>query len=283
MGTFLDNAGLTHYDAKLKAIVGGSLTLSGRTVKLISVSGVEIGTVTIPETVYKPATGTTAGLMSPADFKKLEGISAGATKVADSSINGNILINGSESVVYTHPSVKQAYATGFYKVTIDANGHVTAAVAVGKADITALGIPGQDTTYKPATANTEGLMTGAQFTKINGIATGAQVNVIEKVSVNGASLPISSKGVNIDLTGYALKADVVGGVRYKGEVDAFTDLPTGAAQGDMYNVKTAWADPDGEEHAAGTNCVWSGTKWDPMTSALAVASIPNTEIDKLFA
>ncbi len=34
---------------------------------------------------------------------KLEGIAAGATKVADSAINGNILVNGAESTVYAHP------------------------------------------------------------------------------------------------------------------------------------------------------------------------------------
>ena len=38
-------------------------------------------------------------------------------------------------------------ASGLYKLTIDAAGHVTAATKVEKFDITKLGIPGQDTTY----------------------------------------------------------------------------------------------------------------------------------------
>lgn len=43
---------------------------------------------------------------------------------------------------YVHPtSAAGAKASGLYKITTDANGHVTAATAVGKADITALGIP----------------------------------------------------------------------------------------------------------------------------------------------
>ena len=40
-----------------------------------------------------------------------------------------------------------AFASGLYKITTNSEGHVTAATAVVKADITALGIPAQDTTY----------------------------------------------------------------------------------------------------------------------------------------
>lgn len=69
-----------------------------------------------------------------------------ATKTEASSTNGNIKINGTETTVYTHPSYTSR-ASGFYKVTVDASGHVSAVTAVTKADITALGIPGQDTTY----------------------------------------------------------------------------------------------------------------------------------------
>ena len=46
--------------------------------------------------------------------------------------------------LYVHPS-HTAYAEGLYKVTVNALGHVTKATAVTKADITGLGIPGQDT------------------------------------------------------------------------------------------------------------------------------------------
>lgn len=69
-----------------------------------------------------------------------------ATATAASTTNGNIKINGSETTVYTHPSYT-AKSSGFYKVTVDALGHVSAVSAVTKADITALGIPAQDTTY----------------------------------------------------------------------------------------------------------------------------------------
>ena len=52
---------------------------------------------------------------------------------------------------YTHPT-HTAYTSGLYKITTNNLGHVTAATAVVKADITGLGIPGQDTTYSTMTA-----------------------------------------------------------------------------------------------------------------------------------
>lgn len=120
---------------------------------------------------------------------KLSGIAEGANK-------------------YVHPSYT-AQKSGLYKVTVDAAGHVSAATAVAKADIIALGIPAQDTTYADATTSTHGLMSAADKTKLNGVATGAQANKIESVKVNGTALTIdSSKAVNVDLTAYAKSADV---------------------------------------------------------------------------
>ena len=43
------------------------------------------------------------------------------------------------------------YASGFYKITTNAEGHVTAATAVQKSDVTSLGIPESDTTYSAGT------------------------------------------------------------------------------------------------------------------------------------
>lgn len=45
--------------------------------------------------------------------------------------------------------------------------------AITKADITALGIPAQDTTYSPATTSVDGLMSSSDKTKLNGVATNA--------------------------------------------------------------------------------------------------------------
>lgn len=70
--------------------------------------------------------------------------------------------------VYTHPS-HTAKSSGFYKVTVDAQGHVSGATAVTKSDITGLGIPAQDTTYGNATESKSGLMSASDKAKLNDI------------------------------------------------------------------------------------------------------------------
>lgn len=59
--------------------------------------------------------------------------------------------------VYTHPSYTQV-SSGLYKITTNSTGHITAATAVVKADITALGIPSTNTTYAVADHDTAGLI-----------------------------------------------------------------------------------------------------------------------------
>lgn len=93
-----------------------------------------------------------------AEKTKLAGIAEGANK-------------------YVHPGYT-AKTSGLYKVTVDATGHVSAVAAVTKGDITALGIPGQDTTYPEATTAKAGLMSAADKSKLDGmtIATDAEVS-----------------------------------------------------------------------------------------------------------
>ena len=108
-----------------------------------------------PNTTYAVATTSANGLMSASDKAKLDGIASGANR-------------------YTHPSYT-ARSSGLYKVTVDAQGHVSNVSAVTKSDITALGIPGQDTntTYGNATTSTAGLMSAADKKKLDGITSGA--------------------------------------------------------------------------------------------------------------
>ena len=78
-------------------------------------------------------------------------ITAALATIQAGSTNGHLDVNGTDVTVYTHPS-HAAKAAGLYKVTVDAEGHVSAAEAVTKTDITGLGIPAQDTTYTDVTA-----------------------------------------------------------------------------------------------------------------------------------
>ena len=66
----------------------------------------------------------------------------------------------------------------------------------------------------PASSSaTAGTMSASSYTKLSGIATGAQVNVLESVKVNGTALTVSSKAVNIDLSGYLTSSSLSGYVQ----------------------------------------------------------------------
>ena len=146
---------------------------------------------------------------------------------------------------YVHPAYTPQ-ANGLYKVTVDETGHVSAVAAAVKGDITALGIPGQDTTYAPATASANGLMSAADKSKLDGF---------------GAA------------DTYALKSDLSSVYKYKGSVASETDLPaSGNTSGDVYNVEDT-----------GMNYAWDGTAWDPLGGSFDLEAISNQEIDTILA
>lgn len=60
----------------------------------------------------------------------------------------------------------------------------------------------ENTTYAEATSDNVGLMSANDKKKLDGVATNAQVNVLEGVQVNGKDIAIASKKVNINLSSY---------------------------------------------------------------------------------
>lgn len=84
-------------------------------------------------------------------------------------------------VAYEHASAKgSAFASGLYKITTNAQGHVTGATAVTKEDITALGIPAQDTTYTLPNATASvlgGVKVGSNITVSSGTISLTKANV----------------------------------------------------------------------------------------------------------
>lgn len=113
--------------------------------------------------------------------------------------------------MYTHPTYT-ARAAGLYKITVDSTGHISGVTAVTKADITALGIPGQDTdtTYNDVTTSAHGLMTAADKVKLNGIATNAN-NYTHPTSSGNKHIPSggsSGKVLRWSADGTAVWGDV---------------------------------------------------------------------------
>lgn len=206
-----------------------SISKSGSTITLTGSDG-STSTVSDANTTYGVATTSAAGLMSVDDKKKLNGVASGAevnqnafsnvvvgstTVAADSKTDTLTLVAGSnvtltpdatndkitiasKDTVYTHPSYS-AKSAGLYKVTVDGTGHVSAATAVTKSDITALGIPAQDTTYNTATTSANGLMSSGDKSKLDGIATGATKVVVDSSLSTSSANPVQNKLVTTEI------------------------------------------------------------------------------------
>jgi len=119
----------------------------------------------------------------------------------------------------------------------------------------------------------------AEQTKLSGIETGAQVNIIETVSVNSTALsPDSNGNINIDMSTYATSSDITSGLTYKGSVATYSALPSSnLAVGDVYNIETA---DTTNAIKAGDNLVWTGTTWDNLGGSIDLSGYVQAEAGK---
>ncbi len=138
------------------------------------------------------ATKSSDGLLSAGDKKKLDGVATGANN-------------------YTHPGYT-ARGNGLYKVTVNALGHVSDVAGVTKADITNLGIPGQDTTYGLASQGANGLMAA-----------------VDKAKLDGLSKPAVYHNIQVAASAWASGAGEVGGVWTK-----YANIPIAGVNASKY-------------------------------------------------
>lgn len=224
-----ENANNYSLPTATSTILGGvkSLTTGTTTGRNYNVEVNSDGTmkVNVPwvNTTYNEATTTNNGLMSSTDKSKLNGIAEGANK-------------------YTHPSYTAA-ASGLYKVTVDGAGHVSGTTAVGKTDITALGIPSQDTTYSNATTSSAGLMSKDDKSKLDGIATNANNYALPTASSNtlggikvGTNLTISNGVLSSKDTTYSVASTTANGLMSSTDKSKLDGIATGA---NNYSLPTA--------------------------------------------
>lgn len=140
--------------------------------------------------------------------------------------------------------------------------------------------------------------TSEEKTKLSGIASGSQVNVLEGIQKNGTTVAITNKIANItvptatsDLTndsGFVTSSDVDTAIsaamttvmNYKGTKATVAELPSaGNINGDVWHVT-----------ATGGEYAWDGTGWQELGSAVdlsgyvqssEVVAITSTEINTI--
>ena len=160
-------------------------------------------------TTYTNASQSSAGLMSAADKKKLDGIAAGAqvgtvTKVSSGVglLGGDITSTGTLKVdLVTETPYQNDSLTPFetadrlYSVGVDKSGHL------------AVMVPWADTqiTYSPVTQSMNGLMLATDKVKLDGIAAGAQPGTVTSIATSngitgGTITETGTLGLNLKST-----------------------------------------------------------------------------------
>lgn len=129
-----------------------------------------------------------------------------------------------------------------------------------------------------------GFISSEDKQKLDGIATGAQVNTIESIYLDGTQQTVSDKGVTLNLSAYAKKTDIASGLTFKGTVASFQELPATASAGWMYNVKsTGGQDINGNNVMAGDNVVYNGTGWEVMSSTVDLSNYVQKDGNKVLS
>ena len=242
MAKYLDENGLLYFWQQLKTLFAGKVDkvsgkqlstndyttteknklsgiASGAEVNQNAFANVKVGTATIAADAKQDTLTLVAGdnvTITPDAANDSVEISAAAPAYSGTSpisVSGAAISHEASGVTAASKgdTTNQTPAFGgTFKVpsgTVNATGHLTAF-----ADHTV--------TIPSATASTSanGLMSSSDKSKLNGVATGAQVNVIESVKVNGTALEVTGKAVDVtvpaatsDLTndsGFITSADI---------------------------------------------------------------------------
>ena len=173
-------------------------------------------TIAATDTKYSNATTGTSGLMSATDKAKLDGITTSADSVSFSrSLTsgtkvGTITINGTATDLYapTNTDTKYSDMVGATTSTAGTHGLVPAPAAGAatrylRSDGTWQVPP--NTTYGVATTGSNGLMSAADKTKLDGIATGANKYTHPSYTTRGSGL----YKITVDATGHVSGATAV--------------------------------------------------------------------------
>ena len=116
------------------------------------------------------------------------------------------------NIAYTHAVTNKgsAFESGLYKITTNSEGHVTAATAVTKSDITNLGVPSSDTTYSFAEGNTNGAFS---VTPLNGSATSVSIHGLNNAAYKDIDTSLTTTSTSTNLPTSAAVASLASSIQ----------------------------------------------------------------------
>lgn len=190
VGTLPEGATSTTVIAYIKEVVDGikigdyakaaDLTALTTRVKALEDVGAEKNIINSVDAEQFAVDGTRKLTMKPIAIEKVTGLSAAIDSKVD-KVEGSRLISSDE-------------ATKLEKLVLSADGTVEISGEINASNVKELG------TWITTNRDTiPGLLSATDATKITGIESGAQVNIIESVSINGIDLVAEDKKVNIPL------------------------------------------------------------------------------------
>lgn len=178
------------------------------------------------------ATTTGAGFMSASDKTKLDGIAMGA------EVNQNAFSN----VLVGSTTISADAKTDTLTIAAGSNITLTPDAANDKLTIAA-----KDTTYGAATQSAAGLMSAADKTKLDGVATGANKTTVDSAMSSTSTNPVQNKVVNAALSSKADSSNVYTKTEVNTMVSAIPkfailvvdELPSSGEAATIYLLKTS--------------------------------------------
>lgn len=152
--------------------------------------------------------------------------------------------------------------------------------------------------------HTDNNFTTSLKNKLDGIASGAEVNVqpdwdvtdttsdafiknkpnipagvVVDTAMSGSSENAVQNKVIYNFVNTSIASAVSGLYKYKGSVATASLLPSsGQTIGDVYNIESS-----SSYGGPGMNVAWDGTDWDPLGEIFTITSVTNAEIDTIVA